>query len=134
MAGLVEGGQEVIGGDNEDAAADLALISAAQRVKHCEIDGAQPGAATGPQSDRQPRLEIAGRRRECGPIAQSSRTLFDAVPKERRKWTGCLWDPSLLTEDNVDAFLGKGSKFAATGTRAAMSLRAINRSAMRESR
>ena len=82
MAGLVEGGQEVIGGDNEDAAADLALISAAQRVKHCEIDGAQPGAATGPQSDRQPRLEIAGRRRECGPIAQSVARSLMTVQKD----------------------------------------------------
>jgi Mn-containing catalase len=41
MAGLVEEGQEVIaeGEDKEDAAADLALISAAQRVEHYEIAG-----------------------------------------------------------------------------------------------
>ncbi len=39
MAGLVEEGQEVIteGKDKEDAAADLALIGAAQRVEHYEI-------------------------------------------------------------------------------------------------
>ncbi|MCS3893348.1 Mn-containing catalase [Bradyrhizobium japonicum USDA 38] len=41
MAGLVEEGQEVIaeGEDKEDAAADLALIGAAQRVEHYEIAG-----------------------------------------------------------------------------------------------
>jgi Mn-containing catalase len=39
MAGLVEEGQEVIteGKEKEDAAADLALIGAAQRVEHYEI-------------------------------------------------------------------------------------------------
>ena len=41
MAGLVEEGQEVMekGEDKEDAAADLALISAAQRVEHYEMSG-----------------------------------------------------------------------------------------------
>jgi Mn-containing catalase len=41
MAGLVEEGQEVIAEseDKEDAAADLALIGAAQRVEHYEIAG-----------------------------------------------------------------------------------------------
>lgn len=41
MAGLVEEGQEVIaeGEEKEDAAADLALIGAAQRVEHYEIAG-----------------------------------------------------------------------------------------------
>lgn len=41
MMGLIEEGQEVIaeGGDKEDAAADLALIGAAQRVEHYEIAG-----------------------------------------------------------------------------------------------
>ncbi len=53
-------GQEVIaeGEDKEDAAADLALIGAAQRVEHYEIAGystaRQPGAATAAQSNRQP--------------------------------------------------------------------------------
>jgi Mn-containing catalase len=38
MMGLVEGGQAGDGGEaNEDAAADLALIGAAQRVEHYEI-------------------------------------------------------------------------------------------------
>ncbi|MGR6800560.1 DUF892 family protein, partial [Aeromonas veronii] len=39
--GLVEEGQEVIkeGADKDDAAADLALIGAAQRVEHYEIAG-----------------------------------------------------------------------------------------------
>ena len=39
MAGLIEEGEEVIeeGKDNDDAAADLALIAAAQRVEHYEI-------------------------------------------------------------------------------------------------
>ena len=41
MAGLVEEGEEVIaeGEEKEDAAADLALIGAAQRVEHYEIAG-----------------------------------------------------------------------------------------------
>jgi Mn-containing catalase len=41
MQGLVEEGQEVIeeGSEKEDAAADLALIGAAQRVEHYEISG-----------------------------------------------------------------------------------------------
>src|ERR1700749_4000722 len=41
MMGLVEEGQEVIaeGAEKEDAAADLALIGAAQRVEHYEIAG-----------------------------------------------------------------------------------------------
>jgi Mn-containing catalase len=41
MAGLLEEGQEVIdeGEDLEDAAADLALIAAAQKVEHYEISG-----------------------------------------------------------------------------------------------
>jgi Mn-containing catalase len=41
MQGLVEEGQEVMeeGGGKEDAAADLALIGAAQRVEHYEIAG-----------------------------------------------------------------------------------------------
>jgi Mn-containing catalase len=41
MMGLIEEGQEVIeeGEDKEDAAADLALIAAAQRVEHYEIAG-----------------------------------------------------------------------------------------------
>ena len=41
MMGLVEEGQEVMaeGEDKEDAAADLALIGAAQRVEHYEIAG-----------------------------------------------------------------------------------------------
>ncbi|MHC2627022.1 Mn-containing catalase [Bradyrhizobium huanghuaihaiense] len=41
MMGLVEEGQEIIGEgeDKEDAAADLALIGAAQRVEHYEIAG-----------------------------------------------------------------------------------------------
>jgi Mn-containing catalase len=41
MMGLVEEGQEVIdeGEEKEDAAADLALIGAAQRVEHYEISG-----------------------------------------------------------------------------------------------
>ena len=41
MAGLVEEGQEVMeeGEKKEDAAADLALIGAAQRVEHYEISG-----------------------------------------------------------------------------------------------
>jgi Mn-containing catalase len=41
MMGLVEEGQEVMqeGEEKEDAAADLALISAAQRVEHYEISG-----------------------------------------------------------------------------------------------
>jgi Mn-containing catalase len=41
MAGLVEEGQEVMeeGEKKEDAAADLALIAAAQRVEHYEISG-----------------------------------------------------------------------------------------------
>jgi Mn-containing catalase len=41
MMGLVEEGQEVMqeGEDKEDAAADLALIGAAQRVEHYEISG-----------------------------------------------------------------------------------------------
>ena len=39
--GLVEEGQEIMaeGEDKEDAAADLALIGAAQRVEHYEIAG-----------------------------------------------------------------------------------------------
>lgn len=41
MMGLVEEGQEVMtkGKKKEDAAADLALIGAAQRVEHYEISG-----------------------------------------------------------------------------------------------
>ncbi|XUM19943.1 DUF892 family protein [Bradyrhizobium oligotrophicum S58] len=41
MMGLVEEGQEIIaqGEDKEDAAADLALIGAAQRVEHYEMSG-----------------------------------------------------------------------------------------------
>lgn len=41
MQGLVEEGEEVIaeGEEKEDAAADLALIGAAQRVEHYEIAG-----------------------------------------------------------------------------------------------
>jgi Mn-containing catalase len=41
MQGLVEEGQEIIqeGEKKEDAAADLALIGAAQRVEHYEIAG-----------------------------------------------------------------------------------------------
>ena len=41
MMGLIEEGQEVMeeGEDKEDAAADLALIGAAQRVEHYEIAG-----------------------------------------------------------------------------------------------
>jgi Mn-containing catalase len=41
MAGLVDEGQEVMeeGEEMEDAAADLALIGAAQRVEHYEISG-----------------------------------------------------------------------------------------------
>jgi Mn-containing catalase len=41
MAGLVEEGQDVMknGADMEDAAADLALIGAAQRVEHYEMSG-----------------------------------------------------------------------------------------------
>jgi Mn-containing catalase len=41
MMGLVEEGQEIIGEGKkkEDAAADLALIGAAQRVEHYEISG-----------------------------------------------------------------------------------------------
>jgi Mn-containing catalase len=41
MMGLVEEGQEVMkkGETKEDAMADLALISAAQRVEHYEISG-----------------------------------------------------------------------------------------------
>jgi Mn-containing catalase len=41
MMGLVEEGQEIIAGgkEKEDAAADLALIGAAQRVEHYEIAG-----------------------------------------------------------------------------------------------
>jgi Mn-containing catalase len=41
MQGIVEEGQEVIdeSADKEDAAADLALIGAAQRVEHYEISG-----------------------------------------------------------------------------------------------
>jgi Mn-containing catalase len=41
MAGLVEEGQEVMkdGEEMEDAAADLALVGAAQRVEHYEISG-----------------------------------------------------------------------------------------------
>jgi Mn-containing catalase len=41
MMGIVEEGQEVMeeGGQKEDAAADLALIGAAQRVEHYEISG-----------------------------------------------------------------------------------------------
>ena len=41
MQGLVEEGQEVMeeGAEKEDAAADLALIGAAQRVEHYEIAG-----------------------------------------------------------------------------------------------
>ena len=41
MIGLVEEGQEVMeeAEDKEDAAADLALIGAAQRVEHYEISG-----------------------------------------------------------------------------------------------
>jgi len=41
MEGLIEEGDEVIseGEDKEDAASDLALIGAAQRVEHYEIAG-----------------------------------------------------------------------------------------------
>jgi Mn-containing catalase len=41
MMGLIEEGQEVMeaGEEKEDAAADLALIAAAQRVEHYEISG-----------------------------------------------------------------------------------------------
>jgi Mn-containing catalase len=41
MMGLVEEGQEIMaeGEDKEDAAADLSLIGAAQRVEHYEIAG-----------------------------------------------------------------------------------------------
>jgi Mn-containing catalase len=41
MMGLVEEGQEVMeeGEKKDDAAADLALIGAAQRVEHYEISG-----------------------------------------------------------------------------------------------
>ena len=41
MAGLIEEGQEVMkeGEEKEDAAADLALIAAAQRIEHYEMSG-----------------------------------------------------------------------------------------------
>jgi Mn-containing catalase len=41
MQGLVEEGQEVVEeyGKKDDAAADLALIAAAQRAEHYEISG-----------------------------------------------------------------------------------------------
>jgi Mn-containing catalase len=41
MQGIVEEGQEVVAdnADNDDAASDLALIGAAQRVEHYEISG-----------------------------------------------------------------------------------------------
>ena len=41
MMGIIEEGQEVMeeGEDKEDAAADLALIGAAQRVEHYEMSG-----------------------------------------------------------------------------------------------
>lgn len=41
MQGIVEEGQEVVteNADNDDAASDLALIGAAQRVEHYEISG-----------------------------------------------------------------------------------------------
>lgn len=88
MAGLVEGGQEVIGEYKQDAAADLALISAAQRVEHHEIAdyfaSAQPRVQRATVRSSAP-SQIAGRRRERGPIAQSSRTLFDVRPED----SGC---------------------------------------------
>jgi ferritin-like metal-binding protein YciE len=37
MKGLIEEGQEVIGGDSSDELKDLAIIGAAQRVEHYEI-------------------------------------------------------------------------------------------------
>ena len=54
MAGLVEEGQEVIteGKQKEDAAADLALIGAAQRVEHYEIAAYGTARAIAEQMER----------------------------------------------------------------------------------
>lgn len=54
MAGLVEEGQEVIteGKEMEEAAADLALIGAAQRVEHYEIAAYGTARAIAEQMDR----------------------------------------------------------------------------------
>jgi Mn-containing catalase len=55
MAGLVEEGQEVIteGKEMEEAAADLALIGAAQRVEHYEIAAYGTARAIAEQMNRQ---------------------------------------------------------------------------------
>jgi Mn-containing catalase len=54
MAGLVEEGQEVIteGKEKEDAAADLCLIGAAQRVEHYEIAAYGTARAMAEQMER----------------------------------------------------------------------------------
>ncbi len=55
MAGLVEEGQEVIteGKQKEEAAADLALIGAAQRVEHYEIAAYGTARAIAEQMERE---------------------------------------------------------------------------------
>ena len=66
MMGLVEEGQEVMaeGEGKEDAAADLALIGAAQRVEHYEISAyttrEEPRSATAPQCGRGLVVEVTG--------------------------------------------------------------------------
>ena len=54
MMGLVEEGQENIeeGSEKEELAADLSLITAAQKVEHYEISGIRNCACTGPSNRR----------------------------------------------------------------------------------
>ena len=81
--GLVEEGQEVMeeAEKKEDAAADLALIGAAQRVEHYEISGYTTARNLAQQLRHTAivalLIEIAGRRRERRPAAQSGRPLAD---------------------------------------------------------
>ena len=88
MMGLVEEGQEVMaeGEEKEDAAADLALIGAAQRVEHYEIsaytDGEEPRPATAPQRGRRPVVEVAGRRGELGSASQPGGAIADVGGKD----------------------------------------------------
>jgi Mn-containing catalase len=63
MAGLIEEGNEVIaeGEDKEDAAADLSIIAAAQKVEHYEISAYGTARALAGQIGRPDVAQLLGR-------------------------------------------------------------------------